>query len=99
MVINGLGSKPSSYESRLANVRTNSSAPTSETNASATCTTTSELLSSDRRTLLPRVPSFNVSTRLPREVCSAGNKPKNTAVATATIAAYASERQSTSQVM
>jgi len=87
VVTMGFGSNPTSYESRFVNVRTNRRAPTSDTSASDTCTMTSALRSLDRRTLVPRAPSFSVSTRLPRDVCIAGRNPNKTAVTTATVTA------------
>ena len=84
MLMSGLVSNPRSDAPRFMNVRTNSSAPTSDTSANATCTTTSVLRSGDRATLLPRVPSFSVSCRFPREACNAGNSPNASAVVAAT---------------
>ncbi len=75
----GLVSKPTLNAPRFRNVRTNSSAPTSATSANAICATTSVLRRNDFATVLPRVPSFSVSCRLPREICSAGNSPKTIA--------------------
>ena len=99
--MSGFESKPIAYVSRLLKVRTNSNAATSATSASATWATTRTLRSRDRRDPLPRAPSFSASTRLPRDDCSAGSNPNNTAVTTATAEAAkaAADRMTTDVVL
>ena len=99
IVISRPVSKPRSKRLTFRKVLTKSMAPTSETSASDTWTTTSALRTRDRPLVAPRALSSRLPRRLPRDTCIAGNIPKTSAVVMATANEYRNVRQSTLNVM